>query len=295
MQKFDAGAPVWLHNPRRVKGLCPKLQNNWEGPYIVINKLNDVIYRIQKGPKTKPKVVTVYTCDICHDFNFDQSIICKRHVSEQHSGYRCDECKVVASRPQAHKNCEGKVRMVSRLTMRKKNRNTESSKRRGMRGKKTTEGTRTRRTGCRQHLERCWGPSIRRIDLYMRKRNRETTEKKGAKECSRGEERETKKEYSRGEEREKREEERGEGKGEQEHRDANSGGGTISPLPAGITIPSTEIPATESPLMSTSLCLPLSTEPCLTYSPTQEPTSPSPLSQPAATYIPTPVKKLKLE
>ncbi|VDI21707.1 Hypothetical predicted protein [Mytilus galloprovincialis] len=57
MQTFDAGDPVWLHNPRRVKGLCPKLQNNWEGPYIVVNKLNDVIYRIQKGPKTKPKVV----------------------------------------------------------------------------------------------------------------------------------------------------------------------------------------------------------------------------------------------
>ncbi|CAG2250324.1 unnamed protein product [Mytilus edulis] len=57
MQTFDAGDPVWLHNPRRVKGLCPKLQNNWEGPYIVVNKLNDVIYRIQKGPKMKPKVV----------------------------------------------------------------------------------------------------------------------------------------------------------------------------------------------------------------------------------------------
>ncbi|CAC5395695.1 Retrovirus-related Pol polyprotein from transposon 297,Retrovirus-related Pol polyprotein from transposon 17.6 [Mytilus coruscus] len=57
MQKFDAGDPVWLHNPRRVKGLCPKLQKNWEGPFIVVNKLNDVIYRIQKGPKTKPKVV----------------------------------------------------------------------------------------------------------------------------------------------------------------------------------------------------------------------------------------------
>ncbi|VDI60051.1 Hypothetical predicted protein, partial [Mytilus galloprovincialis] len=57
MQTFDAGDPVWLHNPRRVKGLCPKLQNNWEGPYIIVNKLNDVIYRIQKGTKDKPKVV----------------------------------------------------------------------------------------------------------------------------------------------------------------------------------------------------------------------------------------------
>ncbi|CAG2223500.1 unnamed protein product [Mytilus edulis] len=34
MQTFDAEDPVWLHNPRRVKGLCPKLQNNWEGPLL---------------------------------------------------------------------------------------------------------------------------------------------------------------------------------------------------------------------------------------------------------------------
>ena len=57
LQKFEKGSAVWLHNPRRVKGLCPKLQSNWEGPYVVTHKLNDVIYRIQKGPKTKPKVV----------------------------------------------------------------------------------------------------------------------------------------------------------------------------------------------------------------------------------------------
>ena len=57
MQNFDKGSPVWLHNPHRTKGLCPKLQSNWEGPYVVIQKLNDVICRIQKGPKCRPKVV----------------------------------------------------------------------------------------------------------------------------------------------------------------------------------------------------------------------------------------------
>jgi hypothetical protein len=42
---------VWLHNPHRTKGLCPKLQRNWESPYVVKDKINDVIYRIRKGPK----------------------------------------------------------------------------------------------------------------------------------------------------------------------------------------------------------------------------------------------------
>lgn len=50
-QNINAGNQVWLQCPRRVKKLCRKLQNKWEGPYIVVNKLNDVIYRIHKGPK----------------------------------------------------------------------------------------------------------------------------------------------------------------------------------------------------------------------------------------------------
>ncbi|CAC5386058.1 unnamed protein product [Mytilus coruscus] len=56
-----------------------------------------------------------------------------------------------------------------------------------------------------------------------------------------------------------------------------------------------ELPSLEPPLISTSLCLPLSTQPCQTYSPTQELLSPSDLRQAAAIYTPTPVKKLKLE
>ncbi|CAC5385626.1 unnamed protein product [Mytilus coruscus] len=56
-----------------------------------------------------------------------------------------------------------------------------------------------------------------------------------------------------------------------------------------------ELPSLEPPLISTSLYLPLSTQPCQTYSPTQELLSPSDLRQAAATYTPTPVKKLKLE
>ncbi|GFU93297.1 retrovirus-related Pol polyprotein from transposon 412 [Trichonephila clavipes] len=43
---FHEGDKVWLWNPKRRKGLSPKLQTNWEGPYTVLKRLNDVVVRI---------------------------------------------------------------------------------------------------------------------------------------------------------------------------------------------------------------------------------------------------------
>jgi len=54
---FKEGELVWLFNPSRKKGLSPKLQRNWEGPYKVIKQINDLVYRIQRSPRTKMKVV----------------------------------------------------------------------------------------------------------------------------------------------------------------------------------------------------------------------------------------------
>ncbi|GFW71738.1 retrovirus-related Pol polyprotein from transposon 412 [Trichonephila clavipes] len=54
---FREGDKVWLWNPKRHKGLSPKLQTNWEGPYTVLKRLNDVVVRIQKSPHSKPKVI----------------------------------------------------------------------------------------------------------------------------------------------------------------------------------------------------------------------------------------------
>ncbi|UYV64103.1 OVOL1 [Cordylochernes scorpioides] len=54
---FKEGEMVWLHNPQRKRGLSSKLQYQWEGPYKIIKCLNDVIFRIQKTPTSKPKVV----------------------------------------------------------------------------------------------------------------------------------------------------------------------------------------------------------------------------------------------
>ncbi|GBO01258.1 hypothetical protein AVEN_207575-1 [Araneus ventricosus] len=35
---FKEGDLVWMYNPRRRRGLSPKLQQNWEGPYTVVKK-----------------------------------------------------------------------------------------------------------------------------------------------------------------------------------------------------------------------------------------------------------------
>ena len=56
-QQLEVGDAAWLHNPQRKKGLSPKLQRPWQGPYTIIKRINDLVYRIQLGPKTKPKVV----------------------------------------------------------------------------------------------------------------------------------------------------------------------------------------------------------------------------------------------
>ena len=55
--RLEEGDPVWLYNPQRKKGLSPKLQKPWQGPYVILKRINDLVYRIQLGPRSKPKVV----------------------------------------------------------------------------------------------------------------------------------------------------------------------------------------------------------------------------------------------
>ncbi|KAJ8939120.1 hypothetical protein NQ318_012360 [Aromia moschata] len=45
--RYQPGNQVWLYNPQRRRGLSPKLQSSWEGPYQVVTQINNVVYRIQ--------------------------------------------------------------------------------------------------------------------------------------------------------------------------------------------------------------------------------------------------------
>jgi len=54
---FQEGDRVWLYRPIRKRGKSPKLQTCWEGPYTIITRINDVVYRVQRHPRTKMMVV----------------------------------------------------------------------------------------------------------------------------------------------------------------------------------------------------------------------------------------------
>ena len=56
--KYTVGDRVWLYNPRRRRGLSPKLQSPWEGPYTVEEVISHVTYRVRRGRK-RPSVVHV--------------------------------------------------------------------------------------------------------------------------------------------------------------------------------------------------------------------------------------------
>jgi len=57
---YCPGDQVWLHNPLRRPRKSPKLQNPWEGPYTVTERISAVTYRIApSGSSQKTKVVHV--------------------------------------------------------------------------------------------------------------------------------------------------------------------------------------------------------------------------------------------
>jgi hypothetical protein len=51
------GDRVWLYRPTSTKGRSPKLQSSWEGSYKIIKRINDVVYRIQRSPRSRMMVV----------------------------------------------------------------------------------------------------------------------------------------------------------------------------------------------------------------------------------------------
>ncbi|PNF31833.1 hypothetical protein B7P43_G09257, partial [Cryptotermes secundus] len=54
---YHEGDNVWLYRPARRKGTSPKLQSSLEGFYNVLNRINDVVYRIQENLRSRMLVV----------------------------------------------------------------------------------------------------------------------------------------------------------------------------------------------------------------------------------------------
>ena len=51
---FKAGDLVWVYNPKRRKGLFPKLTCDWEGPCVLVKQINELLYRVRKSNCDKP-------------------------------------------------------------------------------------------------------------------------------------------------------------------------------------------------------------------------------------------------
>ena len=67
--RYNRGDAVWLCSPKKKKGVCPKLMRHFDGPFLVITRPSDVLYCIQKGPKSEPKVVHCDRLKVCHGPN----------------------------------------------------------------------------------------------------------------------------------------------------------------------------------------------------------------------------------
>ena len=58
--EWSVGSPVWLFNPTKQVGKSPKLTIFWEEePYVITEKVNDVVMKIQRNRRTKPRIVHV--------------------------------------------------------------------------------------------------------------------------------------------------------------------------------------------------------------------------------------------
>ena len=54
---FQEGDRMWLYSLAQKIGKCPKLQKCWECPYIIINQINNIIYRIKWHSRAKMTVI----------------------------------------------------------------------------------------------------------------------------------------------------------------------------------------------------------------------------------------------
>ena len=57
--RYNRGDPVWLYSPKKKKGVYSKLMCHFDGPFLVITRLSDDLYRIQKGRSPSLKWYTM--------------------------------------------------------------------------------------------------------------------------------------------------------------------------------------------------------------------------------------------
>lgn len=54
-QYYSVGERVWVSNKAKKRGICPKLQRRYKGPFVVLERVSEVLYRValaEGGPDT---------------------------------------------------------------------------------------------------------------------------------------------------------------------------------------------------------------------------------------------------
>ena len=57
VSEYSLGMKIWFFNPRRKKGKFPKLTSPWQGPWVVLAQISDVVIKIKMGPRALPCIV----------------------------------------------------------------------------------------------------------------------------------------------------------------------------------------------------------------------------------------------
>jgi hypothetical protein len=58
---FTAGDRVWVYCPVRKRRVCPKLRSHWQGPGEILDRVSEVVYRLQmRGLGARGRVVVLY-------------------------------------------------------------------------------------------------------------------------------------------------------------------------------------------------------------------------------------------
>jgi len=55
--EISVGSWVWMYSPRKYVGRSPKWQKNYSGPFLVEDRLSDVLYRIRRSRKANSLLV----------------------------------------------------------------------------------------------------------------------------------------------------------------------------------------------------------------------------------------------
>ena len=85
--RYNRGDAVWLYSLQKKKGICPKLMRYFDGSYLAMKRMSDVLYRVQKGSKSKPKVVHHDRLKAYHGPNVPDWLECCEVSAPKESGH----------------------------------------------------------------------------------------------------------------------------------------------------------------------------------------------------------------